>query len=357
MKIALITDTHWGFKNDSQEILEYFEKFYRDQFWPVIRDRNIKQIIHLGDIVDRRKYINYVTLNAFKTDFISMLFSTGANLLVLVGNHDVPYRNTNSINAMNQLFSNDAMITVISEPTVVEFDFCKIQLMPWINSGNYEKCISILNKSKADILFGHLEIKGFEMHRGMPSQDGFSRNIFDKFDLVCSGHFHRKSTNNNINYLGAPYELTWADYDDARGFHIFDTQTRELEFIRNNVPLFKKIWYDDSDNDRNKVLNIDYSSFKDTYVKVIAQSKTNALWFEHFIDKLSKAKPIDIQIVDDHNNIDQLNDASVIDNAEDTFSIINSCVNTIEGYDNIKDDLNTFMKQLYDDAIRMENIN
>lgn len=357
MKIALITDTHWGFKNDSQEILEYFEKFYRDQFWPVIHDRNIKQIIHLGDIVDRRKYINYVTLNAFKTNFTNKLFTNGVELLVLVGNHDVPYRNTNDINAMNQLFDRDAKITVISEPKVVEFDFCKIQLMPWINSDNYEKCISVLKKSKADILFGHLEIKGFDMYRGMPSQDGFNRNIFDKFDLVCSGHFHRKSTNKNINYLGAPYELTWADYDDARGFHIFDTQTRELEFIRNNVPLFKKIWYDDSDNDRNKVLNIDYSSFTNTYVKVIAQSKTNALWFEHFIDKLSKAKPINIQIVDDHNNIDQLNDASVIDNAEDTFSIINSCVNNIEGYDNIKDDLNIFMKQLYDDAMRMENIN
>ena len=58
MKIALITDTHWGARNDNVIFSNYFRKFYDNIFFPLLEERNIKTLLHLGDVVDRRKYIN-----------------------------------------------------------------------------------------------------------------------------------------------------------------------------------------------------------------------------------------------------------------------------------------------------------
>ena len=102
-----------------------------------------------------------------------------------------------------------------------------------------------LKLTEATICMGHFEIEGFQMYRGAPSHDGLEPKMFDKFDMVFSGHYHHKSSRKNIHYLGNPYELTWQDYDDPRGCHIFDLKTHELEFIQNPNRMFIKIVYDD----------------------------------------------------------------------------------------------------------------
>ena len=60
MKICLINDTHAGARGDSLLFNEFFFKFWEGTFFPYLKENNIKQIIHLGDVVDRRKYINYI---------------------------------------------------------------------------------------------------------------------------------------------------------------------------------------------------------------------------------------------------------------------------------------------------------
>ena len=68
---------------------------------------------------------------------------------------------------------------------------------------------------------------------------------------MFSGHFHHKSDDGQIYYLGPPYQIYWNDFDDPKGFHIFDTDTRELERIVNPYTLFSKIFYDDIQEDYN----------------------------------------------------------------------------------------------------------
>ena len=106
-KVACITDTHWGARNDSLAFLEYFHKFYDNIFFPYLEANNIRTVIHLGDIVDRRKFINYIILHKFKNDFIFRLKKMGIDFHVIIGNHDVPYRNTNEVNSMRELFGVD----------------------------------------------------------------------------------------------------------------------------------------------------------------------------------------------------------------------------------------------------------
>lgn len=352
-KIAIVTDTHFGFKNDSAQFLDHFAKFYDNVFFPTLRENGVKTIMHLGDIVDRRKYMSYTTLRRFHEMFLDK--TDEFEVTVLVGNHDVPYRNTNEINALSEIFRQPRSgLRIVSEPVEEKIGSSSVLLMPWINSSNYNECMRAMRDSRAQVLFGHLEIKGFEMYRGQPSHEGFDRSVFDKFDIVCSGHFHRKSTDRNINYLGAPYELTWADYDDPRGFHFFDTEARELTFVRNPYSIYKKVWYTDKDRELSQVLDFDFASLAETNVKVIVTDKTNPYWFEKYIEQVNQSGAYSVQVVDDHKNLDsELSEDEVLD-AEDTFSVITKYVQGLETDEDSKAELQAILRNLYIAAQNME---
>ena len=70
MKIAIITDTHFGARNDSVQFDEYFYQFYEGQFFPYLQKHNIKTVIHLGDVLDRRKFVSYRIAKNFRERFI-----------------------------------------------------------------------------------------------------------------------------------------------------------------------------------------------------------------------------------------------------------------------------------------------
>ena len=352
MKIALITDTHWGVRNDSTHFLDYFQNFYENEFFPKLEKEGITTIVHLGDIVDRRKYINYVTLRRMKDVFIDECEKRGIDLHVIVGNHDVPFKDTNDFNSMNELFDNTS-VNYYSKPETIDFDGHEILLMPWINHQNYAHAIKTMDETTAQVMFGHLEIAGCLMNVGMPNPHGMKVSDFDKFDLVCSGHFHTKSNTKNIEYLGCPYELTWVDFNDPKGFHIYDTETRVLEFIENPNTMFKKVFYSDDNKTVEEVLDFDFDAYKGVYVKLIKQTVDNAYWFDLFMDKLYKADPIHIQIVEDHLNLDLEDDEDIINEAEDTVTIMSKYINNMpESIPKVK--LDHLMRELYSEAIHMD---
>lgn len=354
MKIALVTDTHWGVRNDSLAFLDYFEKFYSQVFFPELNKRGITQILHLGDIVDRRKYINYVTLNRMKKVFFQPCLDNGIDVDVIVGNHDVPYKNTNEINAMNELMDYYPQVNWHSE--VLEWE-CKDginhAIVPWINNSNYAQSMEFLKNTSAQVVFGHFEIAGCLMDRNVMNEHGLKISDFDKFDRVFSGHFHHKSTTKNIDYLGCPYELTWADYSDPKGFHVYDTETRELEFIKNPYTMFNKLFYSDEDKTMDEILARDLSSAAGSYVKVIKQSVSNPYWFDKFMDELLKQEPIQVQVVDDHLNLDIEDDEDIVNEAEDTVTILSKYIDSM-GENIPKKELDSLMKTLYTEAIHME---
>ena len=355
MKIALITDTHFGARSDSQTFIRAFDRFYSNIFFPTLKERDIDTIFHLGDIVDKRKHISYVTLKSFREQFVDVCVDQKINLHVIVGNHDIPYRNTNSVNAMTELFRGYGTdwLNFYADPTEVSFDGLDIAISPWINSENYLDTLEFIAKTNAEVCFGHFDFNGFEMHRGMVQENGMDTTAFQKFDIVYSGHFHHKSQKGNITYLGNPYELTWSDYGDSRGFHIFDTNTRELEFIENPYRMFYKVVYNDLDAEYNDVVNRNFAGFKDTYVKVIVQEKTNPYWFDLMLDNLYAANPSNVTIVDDNRNMDKLSETEIIDEAEDTLTIMNKYVDTtVNNVDVTK--LKKLLHTLYIDAQSVE---
>jgi len=349
MKLALITDQHFGARNDSLLFSDYFEKFYNEICFPYLLENNITNVVDLGDTFDRRKYVNLNILKKTKQMWFDKLKEYNINLHTLVGNHTTYFKNTSEVNTLNLILDSYDNVTVYDRPTVVEFDGVPIQFIPWINSGNYDESMEALKTSSAQIVMGHLEIAGFEMYKGFSSIDGdFKKELFSRFDTVFSGHFHHKSDDGQIFYLGTPYEITWNDWNDPRGFHIFDTETRELERIINPYSIFKKIYYDDTLPSFDK--DFDMASFKDKYVKLIVVNKKDLYKFDMFVDKLFKADAFDVKIIEDFSDLDASNVSDdIVENTEDTITLLDRYIDelplTLD-----KGRLKNSMKTLYNEA-------
>ena len=348
MKIALITDTHFGARGDHGAFDKHFKKFYKQSFFPILDERGIRNIIHLGDMFDRRKYINYLTLNNCRKYFFDPIRDRKIKLDVIVGNHDVFYKNTNEINSPDLLLAEYDNITPYSDPVELTYAGLDILMLPWICTDNYQEVMAMINSTRAQVCFGHLELAGFQMFKGQVNDHGFDSKIFEQFDLVCTGHFHHRSSSGNIHYLGNPYELTWADYEDPRGFHIFDTETRELEFIQNPNRMFHKIFFND------KFQLGEYNHLVDTFVKVVVQSRDNPLQLDMLIDKLERSGIADLQVVDDHMHMDLQDDNDIVESAEDTMTILSKFCEQIETTAD-KQRLDRLLRSLYNEAINIES--
>ena len=246
MKIALLNDTHFGVRNDSPAFIKYQNRFYDELFFPYIIENKIDTLIHLGDVVDRRKFINHNTAHNFKKVFWDKLDKLNIKTYVIIGNHDTYYKNTNEVNALQNL-EISKNTEVFTKATELEFDGLKVLFIPWICDDNETESVETIKNSTSPIAMGHLEIKGFEMHNGHYNDHGQEKAMFKRFEKVLSGHFHKKSDDGQIYYLGTQYEMTWSDYMCPKGFHIFDTSTREVTRIPNPIRMFKKIIYNDKE--------------------------------------------------------------------------------------------------------------
>ncbi len=354
MKVALITDQHFGARNDAIHILDYYQKFYEQVFFPKIREEKVNAVLILGDTFDRRKYLNFNTLKRTKEMFFDPLAYMGVDVHILAGNHDTYFKNTNDVNSVDLLLKEyGATFNVIDHPAHIYVGPHKICMMPWICPENYEDSMETLKDSDAKYCMGHFEIEGFAMYRGMQSEEGLNREMFRKFTHTFSGHYHHKSSSDGITYLGNPYQLTWQDYGDQRGFHILDIEKEEIEFIANPFEMFYRINYDDKKDSITDISNMDVSQYKDTYVKVVVINKTNPYLFDKFMNNLYNVNPADITIVEDFTDLNEGVD-DVVDQAEDTITILNKYVDSVqeENIDNIR--LKNLLKQLYVEAINIE---
>jgi DNA repair exonuclease SbcCD nuclease subunit len=354
MKVAIISDQHFGARNDSTHFLDYYEKFYTGTFFPVIDSQSIDTVLILGDTFDRRKYINFYSYKRTREMFFDKLAERGIKVFMLAGNHDTYFKNTNEVNSVRLLLQEYTNIEVIDHPKTIEIDETKICMMPWICPENYEDSMKELKETEAQICMGHFEIAGFAMMRGMPSHEGLSRDLFKHFDIVFSGHYHHRSVQDNIRYLGNPYELTWQDYNDPRGFHLFNLSTRDLQFIENPNVMFHRITYDDKENTITEITNKDLSKYTNTYVKVVVINKTNPYLFDRFMENLYKVNPIDITIAEDFTDLTEGVEDDIVNQAEDTISIINKFVDGIKEEHIDNDKLKTILKELYVEALNSE---
>ena len=343
--IAIINDTHFGIRNDSiyflDKSLEYFEKV----FFPYILENNITEIIHLGDFYDRRKYINFNTLKEVRKRFLEKI-PESVNFRIIIGNHDTYYKNTNEINSLKELFRGYSNVHLHDSPSEIEINGTKIAMIPWINDTNKVEYLDYIQNCNSSILMGHLEIIGFEVMSGVLHPAGIDRKCLEKFEMVLSGHFHMKQSKKNIHYLGTQYQLNFGDAGSIKGFHVLNTNTRELEFIENTNKVFNIIRYDDSD-DPDELTVKDLIKYSNSFIKIIVKCKNKPFMFDKFLDKLYSIDTQEITIIDDYA---EKAENKPIDITEDTISLINKEIDSLEN-DLNKDQLKMIIKDLYMEAL------
>lgn len=348
-KIAIISDTHFGVRSGSEIFHNNSKKFLDEIFFPYLKNNKITKLFHLGDLVDTRKYINYYSAKRLREDFLDPLKKMNIEIHIILGNHDVYHKNTNDVNAIQELVdSKYDNFTIYYKPTEIEVYNTKVLMLPWICDDNKTKTYEMIQKSRSPICMGHLELSGFEMFKGSMVSHGDDPENFSKFDMVFSGHYHHKSNKKNIYYLGSHAEFTWSDFDDKKGFHIFDFSNRNLEFITNPYPVFKKIYYDDSVNDYSSFEFENKEEYKDCIIKVIVNNKENAYYFDKFIDSLEKCSPSEFQIIDNDFNYQNDDEISEI---ESTIDIFKNYIDKNQFKNVNKNDLENMVLKLYNEAL------
>jgi len=343
MKIAILNDTHCGVRNSSEIFMDYQEKFYRDVFFPYLKEHGIKKILHLGDYYENRTSINFKALNHNRRVFLDVLRDNSIHMDIIPGNHDVYYKNTNKLNALKELLGHYmSEVRIIEKPEVVDYDGLKMLLIPWINSENEDKIKYTINTCKADVCAAHLELEGFDMGGGLICPHGTSHTLFKKFDMVLSGHFHNKSQKENIHYLGAQMEFNWSDCNDRKYFHILDTDTRELKAVENPIKIFKKILWDDT----KKASLIDVRDLDDKFVKIIVINKSDPVQFESFLDRVNSKKIYGLQIAENFQDFAgaQVEDEKInIDSTDELLYSYIDAVDTDLNKDRIKSQVRNLM--------------
>ena len=344
MKVAIITDTHYGARKGSKHLHDYFEKFYQDVFFPSLEKHGVTTVIHMGDAFDSRKSIDYQSLEWAKRVVFDPLSKYDVHMII--GNHDCYYKNTNEVNSPELLLQTYPNIKTYSEVTEVVLDKLKVLFIPWINAENFENTVSSIKTTSSVCAMGHPELNGFRAHRGHVMEDGMDCELFEKFTTVFSGHYHTRSDNGKIFYLGNPYEMFWNDVNDNRGFHIFDTDTLELTQINNPYKLFYNIYYEDTPYQM-----FDATEYENKIVKVIVRKKSDPKSFEKFIDKLFSVGIHDLKIVENFEI--QENEDFEIEEDENTLSILNRYIEEAEvEFD--KNVIKNIFQDLYKQACEVE---
>ncbi len=353
MKVAILNDTHCGCRNSSDIFIKYQERFYQEAFFPYLEEHGIKQILHLGDYYDHRKYVNFKALNSNRKVFLDKIRESGIHMDIIPGNHDVFYKNTNDLCSLKELLGHyTSNVNIIMKPKVLNYDGCDVAVLPWINNENYAEYTDFLKNCKASILGAHLELVGFDMMKGMPNTHGMSTELFDRFELVMSGHFHTKSNQGNIHYLGSQMEFTWSDAHDNKYFHILDTDTRELTAVRNPITIFQKVVY----NDQKMVYNdYDVETLRDKFVKVVVVNKSEPYLFDRFIDRIQGVDTHELKIAETFDEFmgENVDDSDI--SIEDTTTLLDSYVDAVET-DLDKDRIKNMMRGLYVEAQNQEII-
>ena len=349
MKIALLNDTHCGVRNNNQMFAEYQGRFYKDVFFPYLDKHNIKNIIHLGDYFDRRRDVNFYSLHKNYEHFIEPMLEKDITMDLIVGNHDIYFKSTNELNSPDYLL-NFPNVNIYKDPITKDYDGLEIALLPWINSENEEEVEEFLQLTSAPFVMSHLEVNGGMVGPGHFHGGGTSASWFERFEQVFSGHFHHKSQLGNIRYLGSQMEFTWNDFGDDKFFHVFDTETREVEMVKNPLKMFHKVFYDDTDETLMTIKKKDFSQLENTFVKVIVTNKNEPYWFDVFVEELIKANPADLKVVEDHSNLDVLNEDELVGDAEDTLTILTKHIDSLN-IDGDKTKLDSLMRSLYTESL------
>lgn len=232
-KVLIIGDTHNGANGNNARLLQQNVDLYQNFIRPIIYNYGIDFCIDLGDFFDDREKIDVKTLGIVRN---KMLKDLPVPFYFIVGNHNLYYKNSTLVNNLTETIGDIPNVIVVDQFKEVE----GIDLVPWININNAEYIKSLIKTSTNKWCCGHFEFNGFQFDKSRVAdvKEKISRNTFQHYDKVFSGHYHIASEKDNIMYVGSPVQLTWIDVDVEKKVVILNTDDGSITEIVNNNNLF-----------------------------------------------------------------------------------------------------------------------
>lgn len=350
MKFIILGDCHLGARGGAINFANYFNRFFTNSLYPYMEQNGITQIFQLGDLWDNRTALPLKAFDNCKSVWFDTLVDRGYTMHTLLGNHDITLRESLSINTTESAlrsYIQSGHVKVYKHPTKIQVEGATIDIIPWICKENSEAVKDFMSRRVvSELCLGHFEIEGASMYRGIASQGGLNQNLFERYERVFSGHYHTRSElmDGKIQYVGTPYEITWMDAHDPRGFTVFDTETREFEFVLNTETIFQKIFYRGNDTTLPQ-------DIREKYVKLIVEKKEDIKKFDVFLNSLRLQSPEDVMIIE---NLDEWKDGRIDEDEtidiDDTLTIISKYIDSLTT-DVDKEKVKAYMNGLYMEAI------
>lgn len=329
--------------------LDYFRKSY-DFFFDHLEKNKIKKVLCLGDVYDRKQYINILTAHRTRKDLLERL--NKYETIIIPGNHDEYYKNTGAVNSIDELIRGYENIRIVHDPEVVHIGDKNVLLIPWVSDANKEATLKAIANTKATIAMGHLDLVGFEEQRGSFSDHGMDAALFKHFTMVYSGHFHHRSLRDNVQYLGAFCEHNWSDWNDPRGFSIFDTTKIEMEFIQNPYNIFNMIQYDD----QKEIIDVSsLTNLANSFTRIVVTSKQDLDKFDKFVRKIEAMGPYDISIIEQYVDTNDTAEIVTEQNVDDTIEVTKKYIDATDTQLD-KEVLKTMMVDIFKEAQMMETL-
>lgn len=356
MKIAILNDTHFGVRNGASHFENETKRFFNEVFIPYVKEENIKEVIIAGDVFDDRKQINIKTFNMACDIFQNTSF---LNYRIINGNHDNYTKNATRPNSIEPFFVNFQHTETIVTPKIYEYDGYPIQFIPWICRDNEEACLEAIQSKKGRTLITHTDIIGSQSVPGVFLENGFSMETFYDYDWVLNGHIHTRSKiGANIVNLGTQYQMTWSDYGQKKGFHVFDTEKIDLTFVPNPRTIYEKIYYTDNlieGWDPIEWILGNWKHLENKFIKVIVSGEVDRYVLDKVMNTInSDITTYDVKVIEDVIGLfeDGAQDPEIFSQAKSTVQIIHDVIEETPMDNKIKKNvLKGLMAKFYSDAL------
>jgi len=305
MKILIFSDLHIHPHKKSNDRLDHCIEAL-DWVFKTALEKDIKNIVFLGDLFHDRQKIDVLTYQKTFEVFEKYLHSFEINVNLLLGNHDLWHYEKLDVSSVNPL-KNLPGVRIINKPCVVKIAEDSEQFffgfLPYTHSPIEDLKVvekeweEKVHKKQKKVLGGHISVDGAvwnvkynTMSEVTIEHDGdmvkVGPDIFKKWDRVFLGHYHaEQKLDEKVEYVGSPLQLSFGEAFQSKHVVVFETDTGESEYVENTFSpkhyILKEQEIDDHDLEghfvRLEVEDMASRQMSDIRQRLVENSKVSTL--------------------------------------------------------------------------------
>lgn len=179
-----------------------------------------KHVGILGDVFHIRYRVSVRLLNALRDELMNWM-QRGLTVTIIPGNHDqINVAGRNALEVLGDVIGVD----VYTEPTWDSHGLWFPYRKPELVEAQLKDALSRKpSPEHPNVLFTHLGIYGAWMNDGWQDKVGLPPGLFEVFDFVICGHYHKHQyVGRKLVYVGSPYQTRADEAGQVKGYGIWN---------------------------------------------------------------------------------------------------------------------------------------